>query len=145
MGRTSRLLWLACSAALLVSVSGTRAPAAEKEKAAKDLDRTPVDCVSMSAISRKTAIDAKTILFSMKGNKFMRVDLPGACPSLTPGQTQLIFITAEASAGKLAKLCSKDSFGVEHRPGSGCQLAKFNPITPDEATQLLSTTQGQGK
>src|SRR5262245_54580413 len=61
MGRTNRVLWLACSAALLASVSGTRAPAAEKEKSAKDLDRTPVDCVSMSSISRKTAIDNRTI------------------------------------------------------------------------------------
>ena len=143
MARTSRLLWLAFSAALLTSVPGTRAPADEKQKPAKDLDRTPVDCVSMSSIGRKTAIDNRTILFSMKGNKFMRVDLPGACPSLTPGQTQLIFITADASPGKLAKLCGRDSFGVEHRPGSGCQLAKFNPITPDEASQLLATTQGK--
>jgi hypothetical protein len=141
MARTNRLLWLACGAALFSIVPDTRAPA--DEKSAKDLDRTPADCVSMSSISRKTAIDNRTILFSMKGNKFMRVDLPGACPSLTPGQTQLIFITAEASAGKLAKLCSHDSFGVEHRPGSGCQLAKFNPITPDEASQLLATTQGK--
>ena len=143
MARSNRLLWLACSAALLASVPGTRAPADEKGKPAKDLDRTPVDCVQSASISRKTAIDNKTILFSMKGNKFMRVDLPGACPSLTPGQTQLIFITADASPGKLARLCSHDSFGVEHRPGSGCQLAKFNPITPDEASQLLATTQGK--
>jgi hypothetical protein len=137
MARTNRLLWLACGAALFSIVPDTRAPA--DEKSAKDLDRTPADCVSMSSISRKTAIDNKTILFSLKGNKFMRVDLPGACQSLTPGQTQLIFITADSSAGKLAKLCSHDSFGVEHRPGSGCQLAKFNPITPDEASQLLGT------
>jgi hypothetical protein len=143
MARTNRLLWLACSAVLVATVAGTRAPADEKDKSAKDIDRTPVDCVSMSSISRKTAIDNRTILFSMKGNKFMRVDLPGACQSLTPGQTQLIFITADASAGKLAKLCSRDSFGVEHRPGAGCQLAKFNPITPDEASQLLATTQGK--
>jgi len=140
MARTNRLLWLACGAAAFFAiVPGTRAPADEKGKSAKDLDHTPVDCVSMSSISRKTAIDNKTILFSWKGNEFMRVDLPGACQSLTPGQTQLIFITADSSAGKLAKLCSHDSFGVEHRPGSGCQLAKFNPITPDEASQLLGT------
>jgi len=139
MARTNRLLLLACGAALLAIVPGTRAPAEEKGKAAQDLDRTPIDCVQMSSIARKTAIDNKTILFSMKGNKFLRVDLPGACPSLTPGQTQLIFITADASAGKLAKLCSRDSFGVEHKPGSGCQLAKFNPVTPDEASQLLAT------
>ena len=143
MARTNRLLWLACSAALLASVPGTRAPADEKGKPVKDLDRTPVDCVQSASIARKTAIDGKTILFSMKGNKFYRVDLPGVCPSLTPGQTQLIFITADSSPGKLARLCSRDSFGVEHRPGSGCQLAKFNPITPDEASQLLATTQGK--
>jgi hypothetical protein len=143
MARTNHLLWVACGAALLASVAVTRAPADEKEKAAKDIDRTPVDCVPLSSISRKTAIDNKTILFSLKGNKFARVDLPGACASLTPGQTQLIFITQDASAGKLAKLCSHDSFGVEHRPGSGCGLAKFNPITADEATQLLATTQGK--
>jgi hypothetical protein len=141
MARTNRLLFLACGAALLASVPGTRAPADEKAKPAKDIDRTPIDCVQAASISRKTAIDSKTILFSLKGNKFMRVDLPGACPSLTPGQTQLIFITEDSrtGSGKLARLCSHDSFGVEHRPGSGCQLAKFNPITPDEASQLLAT------
>jgi hypothetical protein len=137
------LFWLAGGVALFASVLGTRAPADEKQKPAKELDRTPVDCVQNASINKKTAIDNRTILFSMKGNKFMRVDLPGACPSLTPGQTQLIFLTADSSPGKLARLCSRDSFGVEHRPGSGCQLAKFNPITPEEASQLLSTTQGK--
>jgi hypothetical protein len=141
MARTNGLLWLACSAVLLASVPGTRAPAEEKH--AKDLDRTPVDCVQVASINRKTAIDSKTILFSMKGNKFLRVDLPGACPNLTPGQTQLIFIMDDSRSGKLARLCSHDSFGIEHRPGSGCQLAKFNPITPDEASQLLATAEGK--
>jgi len=143
MARTNRLLWFACSAVLLASMPGTRAPADEKEKPAQDLDRTPVDCVQAASISRKTAIDNKTILFSMKGNKFLRVDLPGACPILTPGQTQLIFIMDDSRSGKLARLCSRDSFGVVHRSGSGCQLAKFNPITPDEASQLLATAGGK--
>jgi len=142
--RTNRLsaLWVAFGAVLLTSVPSTRAPADEKEKPAKDLDRTAVDFVQVSSISPKTAIDSKTILFSMKGNKFFRVDLPGACPALTPGETQLIFIYDNRS-GKLARLCSHDSFGVYHRPGSGCELAKFNPVTPDEATQLLATSAGK--
>src|SRR4051812_46595285 len=108
MARSSAFIGLACSAVLVVSVTGTRGSADEKAKPAKDIDRTPVDCVQVASINRKTAIDNRTILFSLKGNKFARVDLPGACPSLTPGQTQLIFITEDSrtGSGKLARLCS---------------------------------------
>jgi hypothetical protein len=143
--RTNRLsaLWVAFGALLLASVPSARAPADEKGKPAKELDRTPVDCVQVGSINRKTAIDSNTIVFSMKGNKFFRVDMPGVCPALTPGETQLILIYEDSRSGKLARLCSHDSFGVYHRPGSGCQLAKFNPITPEEAAQLLATTQGK--
>ena len=140
MVRTNRLLalWLAVGAVLVASVPGTRAQA--DEKTAKELDRNPVSCVQANSISRKVAIDNRTIVFGLKGNKFYRVDLPGGCPTLTPGETQLKLVYDNKS-GKMARVCNTDSFGVEHRPGSGCQLAKFNPITADEATQLIAKTQ----
>ena len=143
MVRTNRLLtlWLAVGAVLLASAPGTRAQADEKDKV-KELDRTPVNCVQVNAISRKVAVDNRTIVFGMKGSKFYRVDLAGGCPTLTPGETQLKFVYDNKS-GKMARLCSFDSFGVERRPGAGCQLAKFNPITSEEAAQLLAPTQAK--
>ncbi|HZF29057.1 MAG TPA: hypothetical protein VE907_08070 [Gammaproteobacteria bacterium] len=140
--RTNRLLalWLAFGAVSLASVPGT--PARADEKPAKELDRTPVNCVVFSSINRKVAIDNKTIVFGLKGNKFYRVDLPGGCPLLTPGETQLKLVYDNKS-GKMAKVCSTDGFGVEHRIGAGCQLAKFNPITAEEATELFAKTQAK--
>jgi hypothetical protein len=144
MVRTNRLLalWLAAGAVLLASVPGTPAHADDKDKKTKELNREPVNCVQANSISRKVAIDAKTIVFGLKGNKFYRVDLPGGCPTLTPGETQLRLVYDNRS-GKMARLCSTDSFGVEHRPGTGCGLAKFNPITAEEAEALIATTKSQ--
>ena len=142
MTRTSHslALWLAAGAVLLTSLPGASARADEKK--AKELSRDPVNCVQANSISRKVAIDNKTIVFGLKGNKFYRVDLPGGCPTRSPGETQLKLVFDNKS-GKMARVCSTDSFGVEHRPGSGCQLAKFNPITAEEATALIATTQGK--
>jgi hypothetical protein len=144
MVRTNRLLalWLAFGAVLLASAPGTPARADEKEKPTKELDRAPINCVVFSSISRKMAIDSRTIVFGMKGNKFYRVDLPGGCPTLTPGETQLKLVFDNKS-GKMARVCSTDGFGVEHRPGSGCQLAKFNPITAEEANELFAKAQAK--
>jgi hypothetical protein len=65
--------------------AGTRAPPTKKGKSQR-ISTTRRRLRLMSSISRKTAIDNKTILFSLKGNKFMAVDLPGACQSLTPAR-----------------------------------------------------------
>ena len=138
MARTNRLLALgfAFGAVLLVSVPGT--PRADEKP--KELDRSPVACVMANFISRKLAIDNRTIVFYMKGNRFFRVDLPAVCPTLAPGDTELELHYNTQSA-KLTRLCNYDSFTVEHKAGAGCPLGRFNPITPAEAAALAAKTE----
>ncbi len=138
MARTNRLLALgfAFGAVLLVSVPGT--PRADEKS--KELDRSPVACVMANFISRKLAIDNRTIVFYMKGNRFFRVDLPAVCPTLAPGDTELELHYNTQSA-KLTRLCNYDSFTVEHKAGAGCPLGRFNPITAAEAAALAAKTE----
>jgi hypothetical protein len=115
------------------------APADEK-KPAKDIDRTPVDCVSMSSISRKTAIDNRTILFSMKGQVHAR--RPAGMPESHAGSDTADIHYGRCQPGKLAKLCSRDSFGVEHDPAADAKAREFNPIAR-RSVAAARTTQGK--
>ena len=138
MARTNHLpaLGFAFGSVLLASVPGM--PRADEKP--KELDRSPVACVMANFISRKVAIDNKTIVFYVKGNKFFRVDLPAVCPTLAPGDTELELHYSTQSV-KLTRLCNYDSFTVEHKAGAGCPLGKFNPITAAEAAALAAKTQ----
>jgi len=140
MVRTNRVLALgfAFGAAFLASVPGT--PRADEKP--KELDRSPVACIMANFISRKVAIDNRTVVFYMKGNKFFRVDLPAVCPTLAPGDTELE-LHYNTQSVKLTRLCNYDSFTVEHKAGAGCSLARFNPITAEEAAALAAKTQGK--
>jgi len=138
MARTNRLLALgfAFGAVLLASVPGT--PRADEKT--KELDRSPVACVMANLISRKLAIDSKTVVFYMKGNKFFRVDLPAVCPTLAPGDTELN-LHYNTQSVKLTRLCNYDSFNVDFKAGAACPLGRFNPITAAEAAALAAKTQ----
>ena len=135
MARTNRLLALgfAFGMVLPASVLGTL----RADEKPTELDRSPVACVMANLISRKLAIDDRTVLFYMKGNKFFRVDLPAVCPTLAPGDTELE-LHYNTQSVKLTRLCNYDSFTVEHKAGAGCPLGKCNPITAAEVAALAA-------
>jgi hypothetical protein len=143
MVRTNRLLafGLAVGVVLLASVPG--APARADEKGAKELNRDPVNCLTASSVTRKVAIDQRTVVMEAKGKKFYRVDLASTCAILSPGETQ-IGLVFDNKSGKMARVCSTDSLSVSNKKGAGgCALSKFNPITPEEADALIAKTKPQ--
>jgi hypothetical protein len=119
---------LAFGAVLLASVPAVYAQ--DTEKAAK-----PVTCIMANAIDRKSAVDNKTIVFFLKGDRYYRNDMPAACASLSKGETDLVYHYNTQSA-KLTRLCNYDSITVENVPGVGCPLGRFTPISGEEASQL---------
>ena len=122
----------------LVSVMGSRVEAQKEEE---DLDRKPTKCVLASSISKRVVVDQRTVLFSLKGNKFFRNDLPATCGLAAPGDTQLRYYYRTQSV-KLTRLCDTDSFTVERKNGPACRLGQFTPITPEEAAALTAKSSG---
>ena len=116
----------------LVSVMGARVEAQDGQE---ELDRKPTKCVMVNSISRHEAVDQRTVLFSMKGNKFYRNVLPADCAILASGETLLVYHYRTQSV-KLTRLCDTDSFTVERKPGHACRFGQFHPITPAEAAAL---------
>jgi len=123
---------LAFGVILFASVPSMPAQEQDSAKPAK-----PVMCVMANSINRNYGINNKTLVFFLKGDKFYRVDLPAGCPTLAPGDSQIEFHYS-SQAAKLTRLCSYDSFTVEHKPSAGCTLGEFRPITADEVTALVT-------
>jgi hypothetical protein len=128
---------LVLSVLLLAKVPAVHAQGKEKE-----LDRKPTSCVLANAINRHRAADDKTIVFFMKGDKFFRNDLPKACPSLSPGETQIIYHYNTQST-KLTRLCASDTI-TSGTSQTRCPLGKFTPLTEEEAAQLTGTAGAAG-
>jgi len=134
MARINRLRSSALASLVAVlSAAGTIAQAQEEE-----LDRKPRGCVTESQISQHRALDSRTILFFMKGNKVFRNDLPTACPVLEPGETRIVYRyrTQPSGSTKLIRLCDTDSITIENKGTTGCRLGQFVAITPAEADAL---------
>ena len=133
MARINRLQSSALvSLVALSSVVGTAAQAQE------ELDRTPRNCVVENQIERDRAVNDRTILFFMKGNKVFRNDIPQSCPVLEAGETRLVYrYRTQSQSVKLTRLCDTDSFTVERKGTVSCRFGQFVPITPAEADVLV--------
>jgi hypothetical protein len=98
-------------------------------------DRTPVDCISVSAIDRTDVIDDRTILFHMRGKKIYRNYLPRRCPGLDRHERFAYEVTSN-------RLCDIDTVTVLEQWGSRlsrgftCGLGAFHPIPEEEVEEL---------
>ena len=134
-----RVHWgaLVVGAVLSASAADARAQGSEKE-----FERTPARCVSISAINKTHAIDDRTILFFMRGNRIYRNYLPSTCRDLAR-HDRIAYGTSGGSA--LAQICSNNAILVLDRDlrtnGAPCPLGPFYPITKDEA-ELLTRKSG---
>ena len=127
------VLWLAAAAAQAQETQST----AQAAQAAAQIDRTPADCVLVNRIAKQVAANDAQVVFFMRGNTYYRNDLDAACPSLSAGETKLVFHYHNQGSPKLARLCDIDALTVEHQAGrGGCGIGKFNPITAEEAAAL---------
>lgn len=98
-------------------------------------DRTPTDCISVSAIDRTDVIDDRTILFYMRGKKIYRNYLPRKCPGLDRHERFAYQVTSN-------RLCDIDTVTVLEQWGSRlssgftCGLGAFHPIPQEEVEEL---------
>ena len=139
MTRTTHSRWgLAIGGMMLAAMAGTSVQAQEEATAAQEeLDRTPEDCVLLNRIARKVGVNDRQVVFFMRGNSYFLNVLDGACQSLTPGETRLVFHAKNTGSARIARLCDTDSFTVERQTSRiGCSLGAFNPITAEEAAAL---------
>jgi hypothetical protein len=129
-------------AALAVFV-GVLSSASTSTQGQEELDRTPTDCIVEGQINKDTAVDSRTILFFLKGNKVFRNQLPQSCPVLEPGETRLVYhYRTQPRSVKLTRLCDTDSITVERKGTTACRLGQFVPITAAEAEALVPKPAG---
>lgn len=131
MARTIRVR----SSALVLAASVTAVGTVTE---AEELDRTPTRCVMANRINRDVAVNTRTILFFMDGNRIYRNDLPSDCATLAPGETEIVYHYRTQSV-KLTRFCDYDSITVENKPGLHCAIGSFHPITAAEADALVGT------
>ena len=101
-----------------------------------ELDRAPTECISTASIARTKIVDDQTIIFHMRGKRAYLNYLDRKCPSL---ERQERF--AYQSTG--GRLCDNDmitvleQWGARLAPGFSCPLGEFQPISQEEAEDLL--------
>lgn len=129
-------------AVLLAAMASGRAQAQAEAPAAPaqaeaQIDRTPEDCVLADRISKNVAVNDRQVVFFLRGGKYFRNDLDGACATLTAGETRLVLAVRNTGSAKLARVCETDAFTVERQASRlGCGLGRFVPITAEEAAAL---------
>ena len=110
--------------------------AAGKAAAAEEIDREPVRCISIPRIDRTEIIDARTVLFYMRGGRdIYRNQLTHDCPRLVREKRFSYNV-------RTSQLCNVDYISVLEwwggslRQGAPCGLGMFYPITEEEAELL---------
>jgi len=134
------LVWLFSSAVVFAqaetaAISGATA-ADDGDVAIEEFDREPVRCITASRIDRTKIVDARTVVFYMRGNQIYRNQLTQDCPRLLREKRFSYEV-------RTSQLCNVDFitvleyWGASLRPGPSCGLGMFYPITKEEA-ELLS-------
>lgn len=139
----TRTIYPGVAFALVLAAAAVTAQAQETQstaqaaQAAAQIDRTPTDCVLVNRIAKQVAANDGQVVFFMRGNTYYRNDLDAACPSLTAGETRLVFHYRNNGSPKLARLCETDAITVQRQTSrNGCGIGKFIPITAEEVAKL---------
>ena len=113
------------------------------EEAEEEPGPSPVDillgeserCINMNRIDRTDVIDDRTVAFYLRGGDIYVNRLPHRCPGLRSRQAFMYKNTTNT-------LCSIDiirvleSFGGTLRPGVGCGLGEFHPVSAATVEQM---------
>lgn len=115
------------------------------EEADPALDREGERCISTRAIRDTDIVDARTILFRMRGGEYYVNHLTNSCRGLLRERR----FSYRTSVGRL---CSVDSirvieqFGGSIREGMSCGLGAFYPVTEEEADLMkVETAERRGR
>jgi hypothetical protein len=96
-------------------------------------------CINLREIDRTRVPNEDTILFYLRGGDVYRNNLPNRCPNLDFDERFMYRVTGN-------QLCDTDvitvidDLGFGFLPGATCGLGEFQPITEEEAENLV--TQG---
>ena len=142
------MLAVSRSCATLTALAAALLPAVAGSQASQDVndtfDRTPTECIAVSAIDRTDVIDDNTIIFFMRGKKIYRNYLPKRCPGLERHDR-----FAYQSNGN--RLCDIDTvtvleqWGARLSSGFTCPLGMFHPITQEDVDELKLVQQEGGR
>ncbi len=136
-GHSYRLAW---GLAAVLMAGGSSAGAGELDEASETsaIDQLLGEserCISMHQIDRTEIIDQQTIVFYLSGGKIYVNRLPHRCPGL---RTRDSFMYKNSTN----RLCSIDTIrvldtvGGSLRPGVGCGLGAFHPVSAETVEQL---------
>jgi hypothetical protein len=118
---------------LAIAVAGlSLAVPCARARAEEPFDRTPVTCIIVSRVDYTKIVDEQTVLFYLPGDRVFRNRLHNGCPSLDRDDT----IGYGVTPSRLARLCAGDLINTEE--GVGCRVGPFEPITADEAKEILA-------
>jgi hypothetical protein len=109
-----------------------------RAQADEPLDRSPVTCIIVSRLEYTKIVDEQTVLFYLPGDRVFRNRLHNGCPWLDRDDT----IGYGVTPSRLARLCAGDLINTED--GVGCRVGPFEPITVDEAKEILAAEDDDG-
>lgn len=98
-------------------------------------DRTPQDCLPLTAIDRTRVLDDQTILFYMHNDRVFRNVLPRKCPGLER-QDRFMYETRSSRLCSIDMITVLEQWGARLEPGFTCRLGDFHPISPEEIEDL---------
>lgn len=127
---------LSGACAVLAALASPR-PAGAQDDA---IDRSPVDCLSVSRVRSTEVVDDRTILFYMRGRTVYLNELSNDCPRLASEDR----FSYQARGGRLCDIDTItviESFGGLQR-GATCRLGEFIPITRAEAAEIEAGPEG---
>jgi len=98
-------------------------------------DRTPQDCVPLTAIDRTRVVDDQTILFYMHNDRVFRNYMPRKCPGLER-QNRFMYETRSSRLCSIDMITVLEQWGTRLEPGFTCKLGDFHPLSPEEAEDI---------
>ena len=104
-------------------------------------DRTPVDCLRMSLITRTKALDDQNVIFYARGKRAYRNHLPQKCPGLER-ENRFSYTVTSGRLCEIDTITVLQDIGFGFQPGFTCRLGEFVPLSPEEIEDLESLRRG---
>jgi hypothetical protein len=127
-------------AAIALTLGLAQAVAEENEE---DAGPSPFDillgeserCINLNRIDRTEVIDDRTIVFYLSGGDIYVNRLPHRCPGLR-SRDGFMYKRTTNSLCNVDTIRVLDSMGGELRPGVGCGLGEFHPVSAGTLDEL---------
>ncbi len=92
-------------------------------------------CINLNRIDRTEVVNDRTIVFYLRGGEIYVNRLPHRCPGLRSRDT-FMYKNTTNSLCNVDTIRVMDSIGGSLRPGVGCGLGQFHPVSEITVEQL---------